>query len=46
MDVGIQLWHPMARDEEGCQVEQIHKYFVAVTAGMDMETTLNKLTFI
>lgn len=35
VDVGIQLGHPVARHQERCQVEQIHKHFVAVTKGKE-----------
>lgn len=33
MDGGVELGHPVARDEERGQVEQVHKHLVAVAAG-------------
>lgn len=40
VNVGIQLGHPVARHQERCQVEQIHKHFVAVTKGKKKKTSL------
>lgn len=51
MNVGIQLGHPVARHQERRQVEQIHKHFVAITAGKKknktkQSTDLSVLSFL
>lgn len=31
MDLGVEFGHPSSRDQEWCEVEQIHKHFVSIT---------------
>lgn len=35
VDVGVELGDPVTRHQEGRQIEQIHKHFVAVTEGRE-----------
>ena len=48
MDVGVELRNPVSRDQEGGQVEEVDKHFVAVTASErtgNMSINMNTLKY-